>query len=218
MKLIYAWRIHDKYARYWTIESIEVEDIPENEELYLEKSNTAVLYLAKSSNPYNVEQWNPPIIKEEIEENEGILLKGDFHSVWSYESHIISQNMVDKIGDILLEYGNLFPLEVEDREDNLYRYWVTKEIPFECVDKNKSKFFDNEYGEDDVFKIEKLVINEDYSDIPMIFRISEEYSKTIFVTEEFIELIKKNDLKGFKFILDTSYENANKSESYILVG
>jgi len=210
MKRIYTWTIHDKYARYWTIESIEVEDIPENEELYLEKSNTAVLYLAKSSNPCTVEQWNPPIIKEEIEENEGILFKGDFHSVWSYESYIISQNMADKIGDILLEYGNLFPLEVEDREDNLYRYWVTKEIPFDRVDKNKSKFFDDEYSEDDVFKIEKLVINEDCSDIPMIFRISEEYSKTIFVTEEFIELIKKNDLKGFKFILDTSYGNTNK--------
>jgi len=213
MKNIYTWIIHDEYAKYWTKESLESSE--EFDELF----DKAEVHLARTFNPNDLENWNPPIMKEEVDDNNKFGLQGDFHSTWGgFDGHLLSQNMVDKIGDILLEYGNLFPLEVEDREDNLYRYWVTKEISFECVDKNKSKFFDDEYSEDYVFKIEKPVSNEDYSDIPMIFRISEEYSKTIFVTEEFIELIKKKDLKGFKFIHDTSYENANKSESYILVG
>jgi len=114
--------------------------------------------------------------------------------------------MIDKIGDILLQYGELFPLEVEDREDKLYRYWVTKEIPLDCVDTKKSKFFENDYKEDYTFKIERLVLKEECHGVAMIFRVAEEYQKTIFVTEDFIKLVKKHDLKGFRFDIDTSYE------------
>jgi len=218
MKNIYTWEIHNKYARYWTKESIEVEDTISNEKLYLEKMDLAEAYLSCSSNPHNLEQWNPPVIKEDIDEDEGILLKGDFHSAWGYKSYIVSQNMVDKMGDTLRKYGELFLLKVEDRKDTLYRYWATKEIPFKCVDKGKSKFFDNDYSDDDVFKIEKIVLKENCQEIPMIFRIKEEYKKTIFVSDDFIELIRKNDLKGFNFIPDTSCEYTNQGGSSILIG
>ena len=204
MKNIYTWRIHDDYVRYWTKDSIE--HIGGEDKAYWEKFDIAELYLSKDSNPKDLDKWEPPIIKEEIEEDEGILKKGDFHSVWGYESYIVSQNMVDKIGDILREYGELFPLEVEDREDKLYRYWVTKEIPFDCVDKKKSKIFQNKYEDDYVFKIEKLILKEECEDVPMIFRVKEMREKNIFVTDDFIELVKKHNLKGFDFEPDTSYE------------
>ena len=224
MRQFYTWSIHDDYARYWTIEAIVSEELYDREYSdknrinKLEKSNNAQLYLSLSSNPLNLDKWNPPIIKEDIDNDKGILKKGDFHSAWSYESNIVSQNMVDKLGSVLKEYGQLFPLEVEDRDDKLYRYWVTKEIPFECVDKEKGKFFDNDYSDDDVFKIEKLVLKEDCQVDAIIFRIKEEYKKTIFVSDEFIELVKKHNLKGFKFEIDTSYEYAVQNGSAILIG
>ena len=216
MKKIYTWRIHDGYARYWTKEA--VEHIGGEDDIYWEKNSMAKKYLAQDFNPNDLDKWDPPMIIEEPDDDGRLRIKGDFHSAWGYESYIVSQNMVDKIGDVLREYGQLFPLEVEDREDKLYRYWVTKEVPFKCVDKQKSKFFDNEYSEDNVFKIEKLVFNENCFDIPMIFRVSEEYKKIVYVTEDFIKLVKKNDLKGFKFEIDTSYEYANNYGPYILVG
>jgi len=212
MQKIYTWEIHDDYARYWTIESIAHQEAfrklknIEGESEFGPLYDKAEKYLSKICNPNDIQEWNPPILKEDIDEHNTIRLKADMHSTWGGEGYLLSQNMVDKIGDVLQEYGDLFPLEVEDREDKLYRYWVNREIPFECVDKEKSKFFDNEYRDDYVFKIEKLVLKEDCQSDAMIFRVKEEYEKTIFVTEEFIELVKKHNLKGFMFTPDTSYE------------
>ena len=224
MKQFYTWEIHDKYARYWTKESILHQEAfrklinIEGEDEFGPLFDKAEKYLSNMFNPNDLDKWNPPIIKEEIDEYNIVRLKGDFHSTWAGEGVLLSQNMVDKIGDTLKEYGQLFPLEVEDREDKLYRYWVNREIPFDCVDKEKSKFFKNKYSEDYVFKIEELVLKENCYDGSIIFRITEEYDKTIFITEEFIELIKENDLKGFDFIPDTSYEYAIQNGSTILIG
>ncbi len=212
MKNYYTWSIHDKYARYWTKESIE-----EKEE-FGPKFEIAKRHLAQTFDPHRLETWDPGIVKEAIEKDEGVLKRGDFHSTWGYGGHIVSQNMVDKIGDVLREYGDLFPLEVEGRGDRLYRYWVTREIQFVCVDKQKSRFVDNEYDENGTFKIEKLVLKEECETDAMIFRVSGEYKKTIFVSEDFIELVKKHNLKGFKFEIDSSYEYAVSNGSYILVG
>ncbi len=224
MKNYYTWNIHDKYAKYWTKESIEAEELfnkeynEKNRIFSIEKSDIAQMYLSPTSNPNDVKEWNSPSIVEEPNDDGSLGLKGDFHSTWGYGGHIVSQNMVDKIGDILKKYGDLFPLNVEDREDKLYRYWVNKEIPFECVDKQKSKFFDNEYEESGTFKIEKLVLKEECETDAMIFRVAGEYKKTIFVSEEFIELVKKHNLKGFKFEIDTSYEYTIKNDPYIMIG
>jgi len=224
MKKIYTWENHDDYARYWTKESIEAREefnknyTEENSKIDLEKSDIAEKYLVPSSNPHDLDEWNPPVIIEDPDDDGNLRLKGDFHSAWSFESYIVSQNMVDKLGDILLKYGEIFPLNVEDREDKLYRYWVNTEIPFECVDKEKSKFFENDYDENGTFKIERLVLKEDCKNDAIIFRVKGEYKKTIFVTEEFIKLVKKHNLKGFKFAPDTSYEYARNNGVYILVG
>ena len=225
MKNYYTWDIHDKYARYWTKESILHQEAfrkltnIEGETEFGHLFDIAEKYLSGHFNPHDLEEWKPPLLKEEIDEEEGVLLKGDFHSTWGgFDGHIVSQNMVDKIGDILKEYGDLFPLNVEDREDKLYRYWVNKEIPFECVDKQKSKFFKNKYEERGTFKIEKLVLKEECETDAIIFRVAGEYEKTIFVGEEFIELVKKHDLKGFKFEIDTSYEYTIKNDPYIMIG
>jgi len=202
MKQYYAWEIHDKYARYWTKESIESAE--EFDELF----DRAKKYFLPTVNPDSLEEWNPPIIKEEMEKGRPLRI-GDSHSTWM-GGCMVSQNMVDKIGSVLEKYGKLFPFEVKDKEDTIYRYWITNEISFNSVDKKKSKFFDNDYSDEDVFKIEKLVFSEKTETKDMIFCIKEEHDKTIFVTEEFVALVKDNDLKGFKFAIDTSYGAKDK--------
>ena len=202
MNKYYTWEIHDKYARYWTKESIE------SPEEFGELSDKAKQYFLPTSNPHDLEAWNPPMVKEEMEKGRPFR-KGDSHSTWM-GGCIVSQVMKDKMGDILEQYGELFPFEVEDREDKLYRYWVTSEIPLSYLDKKKSKFFKNKCNEDNLFLIERIILDESYSNTSMIFRVSEEYSMTIFVNEEFIELVKENDLKGFHFKLDTSYSSTDK--------
>jgi len=84
-----------------------------------------------------------------------------------------------------------------NQRDTLLELWLNKK---------KSKFFENDNKENNTFKIERLALKEECHDVPMIFRVAEEYQKTIFVTEDFIELVKKHDLKGFRFDIDTSYE------------
>lgn len=231
MKNFYTWGIHDDYARYWIKESIE--DNKEFGVLY----DKGKLYLV--NNPLKIKKWQPPTLKEEIEIKEDLRIgksrkKGDMHSTWGGDTHIISQNMVDNIGNILKKYGVLFPLEVENREEKLYRYWVTYEKKFNCIDISKSKtttskeissqeqlvelfgveekphleYLKNKYKNiTETFNIYKLILKEECQDDVLIFRIQNVHANTVFVTDEFINLLKENKLKGFNFKLDTSYEH-----------
>lgn len=229
----YTWGIHDNYARYWTKEFLE-----NNEELGV-LHDKAYAFLVQLNNPLNFKKWNPPILKEEIEISEngqivGKRKKGDMHSTWRGHSYIISQNMINKIGNILKKYGVLFPLEIEDREEKFYRYWVTYEKSFKCIDILNSKTSTSEeissqeklvelFGEEEkphleylkdkyrniteTFNIYKLILKKECEDDALIFRITNVYSNTVFVTDDFINLLKENDLKGFNFKLDTSYNS-----------
>lgn len=193
MDHIYIWRIHEKYARYWTKESLE--EPAEFGPLY----DKALIYLKQRNNPLELPEWNPPILIEHREKGRPGK-KGDMHSTWGGYGHLLSQNMVDQIGDVLEKYGVLFPCEVEDREDKLYRYWVTNEIPFECLDLERSNF--DKSKRDETIKamlVRKVVFKDDCFDGSMIFRIADEINRSCFVTQEFIELVKKHRLKGFMF-------------------
>ena len=192
MKQIYIWKIHEKYARYWTKES--VDDVREFGPLY----KKALKYFKQNENPLELPQWDPSILKEQMVKGRPGR-KGDMHSTWGGYGHLLSQNMVDEIGDILEQYGVLLPCEVEDREDKLYRYWITNEIPFECLDLTKSILYGKEDERHKTFLVKKAVFNDDCYDGSIIFCIAKEYKKTYFVTDEFIELLKKHKLKGFMF-------------------
>lgn len=194
MRDIYFWKEYQaKYAQYWCcnnlIDSISKENIKNFNECYK--------FLNQFENPLLLEKWNPPKLCF-VQIDKRIKYKiGDSHTTLQGFSYLISQNMIDKIGDVLEKYGVLLPLEVEGREDKLYRYWVTNEL--ECMDKEKSlttKNFAN-----DNFVINKLVVDEDKFDGSMIFRVKDKnytYNQ-YFVTNEFIELLRYHKLKGFEF-------------------
>jgi len=252
----------DKYAKYYTKESLDYDDTlgyQSFEEIY----DRGQIYLAENINPIGVkwnqsfsgcdnekrlqalfkgelaiydknEPWNPPILREDKLGKKRGKRKGDIHSVYShYNTLLFSQKAVDRLGDILEQYGVLLPFDVEDRDDKLYRYWVTNELPFDAINLEKSMTFelfelkmkeemeemgfDISYNKDDYIVKNKatslysLVLKKKYEEnVSMIFKISDVKDNGIFVTEEFIELVKKHKLKGFMFCENSSPSSSSK--------
>ena len=165
---------------------------------------------------------------EEREEDPIGTEEGDVHELHPLphmicNSFSVSQRMVDKLGHILEKYGILLPLTIEERKEEgpFYLYWVTNEL--NCIDFQESELkeridysntvetiqamfptFDSlqckEIDINKFYDIRKLVIAPEAFDGSMIFRVNNDFHSTVFVTEEFVELIKKNGLTGFYFI------------------
>jgi len=130
---------------------------------------------------------------------------GDFHKVQLIDevscqsANLLSENTVNKIGDILKQYGILFPLTIKDRkeEGKFYFYWVTNEI--DCVSWDKSIVKNAEKSNKSYHHIEKLHIDPSKYDGSAIFRVKGDYDSKIFVTEELVNTISQFDLRGFLF-------------------
>jgi len=191
---IYTWKQHPKYKMYESVTMSKAKtELSETralkkEQKYFEQFDFGILKV--------IDDWNPPELITMKEDKRLKYIDGDMNT-WRGGSYIIGQNMIDKIGDTLEQYGIFLPLKVVDREETLYRYWVTNEL--ECLNKEKSKI--DKSWSSSLFRINKLVVNEEQYDGSMIFRIKDEnyLHNDYFVSEEFIELIKKHDLKGFEF-------------------
>lgn len=140
---------------------------------------------------------------------------GDFHKVQLTDeiscqsANLLSENTVNKIGDILKKYGMLFPLIIDDRkeEGTFYFYWVTHEI--DCVDWDKSIVKNATKSNKSYQHIEKLHIDPSKYDGSPIFRVKGDYDSTIFVTEEFVNTISEFGLKGFLFNFANSKHKCN---------
>lgn len=144
--------------------------------------------------------------------------KGDLHrtTCWKY---LVSQHMVDTMGDILIKYGNLTKVNVIDRKDNLYHYEVTNYL--DCIDYEKSTTFSSENPllgvmlhdnpiKNTLLEVIKPVVNMANYDGSMIFRIKgETEDSSNFVTKQFIDLVTDNNLVGFKFFRCNPAVNSN---------
>jgi len=194
MTKIYTWASHPKYKMYESVNMFKAKtDLAETRALNKEKKYFQQLFFGLLD---VIDDWKPPKLITMKEDRRIKYFDGDMNT-WRGSSYIISQNMIDKIGGILDKYGIFLPLEVVDRKEKLYRYWVTNEL--ECLDKEKSKI-DRSWNNNHL-SINKLIINENKYDGSMIFRIKDKdyVDNEYFVTEEFIELVKEHNLKGFQF-------------------
>ena len=189
----YIWRTHRKYARYWSSDYLSSRSNNSYE--------VADEFFSQRQNPTELNHWNPPHIREHMEKGRSLKI-GDNHSSWGTgQTYFISQNMIEKMGDILEDYGVCFPIDVDDRNDCLYRYWVTKEL--DCLDREKSELMiTNNPVLGERISIHKLTVIENSYDGSMIFRVKDDNSNVHFVTSEFIDIVKKHNLKGFEFRRD----------------
>lgn len=126
--------------------------------------------------------------------------KGDFHMTFN-QHYLISQKMVDIMGEILKKYGTLKKKKVKDRKDPLYHFVLTNEL--DCIDYSKSTYYSMSYykSKPPFSEVAKPVLDIQKYDGSMIFTVpnQDSFYPFYFVTEEFIETIRKHSLKGFKF-------------------
>lgn len=188
----YIWGTHPKYARYWSSDYLSSRSNNSYE--------VADEFFSQRKDPTELNHWNPPHIREHMEKGRSLKI-GDNHSSWATQTYFISQNMIEKMGDILEDYGVSFPINVDDRNDCLYRYWVTKEL--DCLDREKSELMiTNNPVLGELIRVHKLTVIENSYDGSMIFRVKDDRSNYHFVTSEFIDIVKKHNLKGFEFRRD----------------
>ncbi|GEM_PF-3152351 len=196
MTKIYFLYGHDKYAMYGCCNDLDEDE--KNGETFGDAFEECEKYYGSYSNPLKMKNWSPSSLRAAVLDKRRKYRLGDHHTMCgNSQTHLISQNMIDKMGNILERYGVWLPVEIEDRDEQFYRYWVTNEI--ECLDKEKSKIDGN--WSNSYFDINKLIVDEKKFDGSMIFKPKDKdyIDNDFFVTEEFIELIKKHNLKGFEF-------------------
>lgn len=117
---------------------------------------------------------------------------GDFHT-FSGTRRLFSERAVETLS--LDQSGSLFPVELEGRAEKFFWYWSTTII--DCLDEKNSKrlmstldrpaFFEEKIGNAEIFTIPQ----------------DQKFQHDLFVTESFLDKIKKGKLKGFA--LHTSY-------------
>lgn len=153
---------------------------------------------------------------------------GDMHRGNSFDeefhddSILLSQNMVEKMKNTLLEFGTLTLVNIKDRDDSVYHYYITNEL--DCINYEKSTnqyehpaLIPNRPKKIGVFDLIKPVLDEDKYNGSMIFKViafscnNEPFGSEVFVTKDFIDLVEQFKLKGFKFYrCHPAYKSADK--------
>lgn len=111
---------------------------------------------------------------------------GDFHR-FSGARRLFSERAVDALS--LSRSGQLFPVELEGRDEQFYWYWSTTVV--DCLDESRTKRLLGDlqvpaFFEDRIYHAEVFTTPDD-----------QKFQFHLFVTAAFKEKIKKAKLKGF---------------------
>lgn len=195
---IFEWSSHEKYAIYGSCSLIHKKLKNKTEEHRVHEHFFV-------NDPTDIFNWNPPKLCEYTYKGRK-RKKGNSHGI-IIGNAVVDQNMVDAIGNELKKYGLLLPVDIEDRDEQFFRYWVTNEL--DCIDKEKSSlgWTKTPKGED-VFVIEEPIFKEELFDGSLIFRVKNNISNTVYIKKGFIDFVKMHKLKGFEFIENGDYDNA----------
>jgi hypothetical protein len=116
--------------------------------------------------------------------------KSDFPTLGT--TPVFSQRAIDTLLDLLIENGEILPLEVED--GNYYVFNVTREL--DAFDENRSDVVRFSTGR--IMKVTRYAFHADKLHGPAIFKVPQ-VRGTIFVTDPFVERVEKAGLTGFEF-------------------
>ena len=140
-----------------------------------------------------ISNWKPI----EVISNESDKKLGDCPHLWSGGySLIISERAKKKISNKYREYIEFFPLYYKEKKETFYILNILNIL--DCIDYSKSKLdiLMDKY----IIDVKKYVFNEEIKNIP-IFKIYLDgvIKISVFVNDEFKNLIEENKLEGFKF-------------------
>lgn len=146
--------------------------------------------------------WRPfmvePLIESQDEEN---LPSGDFTLMTTSALPVFSNKSVNALREKLLSNGELLPV-VTDRE-TYFVYNITTLVDALDIQKCDAEYFTNG----------KLMVVRTYSFFYeklrglVIFKVPQFPLGPVFVTDEFVKQVERQDLKGFKF--KSVWEEAN---------
>lgn len=107
--------------------------------------------------------------------------------------YILSEECIDKLGDIFLPRGQIFDVISDSKRKKFFGYYPTNSLSG-CLDKENSKYREYPNG----LMIDKLVLLSDAISDDFLFTIEEDISH-VFITETFINRVNNANLKGFDF-------------------
>lgn len=116
---------------------------------------------------------------------------GDFPSL--LRPPVFSRRAVDCIGDVLRANGELLPLDCESGE--YYVYNVTNLT--DALDEDRSQINRGEDGR--VWSVWNPHFRPEALEGELIFKLVQHPTGDVYVTDEFVELVRMHRLKGFKF-------------------
>lgn len=137
------------------------------------------------------DKWEPPIVE---------ILKDDEHEdrilsdmVGFYGLPTFSERIPKSLNDILVNNGELLPLESGDDKYNIFNVLNIIDV----LDEELSNIKYLSSGK--VMKINEYVFNEKLLLNEYIFKIPQLIWSVPLVTDKFVDFIYKNELKGFLF-------------------
>ncbi len=145
------------------------------------------------------------VLEEKFGDVNEIGSKADFHTTLLLDdptlAFIVSQNMVNKIGELLIKNGELHPIKIIGRKQKFYRYDCTNIV--DCLDYEKSTYEEIKLS----FFNKKIVIRKpvfinEKIDNNIMFMIPKDALPNIYVTEEFRNIVIKNNITGIKLMKD----------------
>ena len=141
------------------------------------------------------------VLEEKFGDLKAVGTKADFHSSLllpkPVPTYLMSQNMVNKLGDVLAGCGVLYPVNILGRHQPFYRFECTRVI--DCLDYEKSSyknirlsFLKRRIG------IRKPVFINSKIENEYLFSIPKTSLSMVFATEAFKELVVANRITGVK--------------------
>ena len=129
---------------------------------------------------------------EVVIEGKKKLKKGDFLDL-STHIPVFNKNAISCMREILSPYGQILPLNC--RGGDFFAYNVTTVI--DGLNEEKSEIIRFPSGK--IMNITKYIVNRDKLSGQCIFKIKQAELMDVFVTQDFVEIVKKYKLSGFDF-------------------
>ena len=136
-----------------------------------------------------------PIPQGEREEEQADGPPPDF-TTFNLAYPTFSERAIEILGDLLIPYGELAAIEM----DEPMRYFgLNATTIVDALDEEKSKI--KRFTDGGVMRVEQHVLRESVTSLPPIFKMPQTRRNTTYVNEQFVEVVQRHGLSGFRFDL-----------------
>jgi len=139
----------------------------------------------------HLDNWNPIKVKRMEPEK-----KLELSDAPGFLFPVFSQKAIDCLFPLICDNVEILPLEFDEKQ----YYGINVICVLEAIDYEKSEYKTFRDGKR-IMAFKKYAFLADIVEKNSMFKISDEKTRYVFVSNEFKELVECNDLAGFKFKL-----------------